>query len=249
MPVSRVSSPRTLRNWMTASALAAAGLTAQAQSVAPAMPKGVVNLTASATQELAQDVLSVTLSVNRDGTQAAEVQAHLKQVLEAALKEARSVSRPEYIETRTGAFSLYPRYDNKGRINGWQGAAQLVIEGKDMGGIAQLAGRLSASMNVTQVGYGLSRATREASEATLLSEAIARWQAKAQGVAKAFGAPGYSVGELSIQSGEPGFEGHPVPMMARSLKADMAMDAPLPVAPGKGSVTVTVSGSAVLHQR
>lgn len=249
MPRTPVAPHRAL---MLATGLAAC-LTAasvQAQGVAPqpvGPARGVVQLSASATQEIAQDTLAVTLGVTRDGSQATDVQTQLKQVLDAALAEARRAARPGQIDVRTGAFSMFPRYDNKGRIVGWQGNAQLLLEGQDMAGIGQLAGKLSASMNVQQVAYGLSRAARESAESALLGQAIGRWQAKAQDVAKAFGAPGYGLGELSIQSGEPGFDQGVQPMLMRSVKAESMADAPLPVAPGKGVVSVSVSGSMVLN--
>lgn len=239
------------RALLLASGLAACmvATSAQAQAVAPqpvGPARGVVQLSAAATQEIAQDTLAVTLGVTREGSQAAEVQTQLKQVLDAALNEARRAARPGQIDVRTGAFSLYPRHDTKGRINGWQGNAQLLLEGQDMAGIGQLAGKLSASMNVQQVAYGLSRVARESAESALMGQAIGRWQAKAHDVAKALGAPGYTVGELSIQSGEPGFDQGVSPMLMRSLKSESTADAPLPVAPGKGVVSVSVSGSMVL---
>ena len=61
---------------------------------------------------------------------------------------------------RTGNFSLYPRYDKNGRISGWQGQAELVLEGKDSERVAQTAGRLNG-MNVSSVGYSISRELAE----------------------------------------------------------------------------------------
>jgi uncharacterized protein YggE len=56
----------------------------------------------------------------------------------------------------------------------------------------------------------------------------------------------FTLGEVSVQSGEPGFENRPMPML-KAMRADAAEAAPLPVAPGKGTVSVTVSGSVVLQ--
>ena len=227
-------------------ALAATHGLTQAQGLASgvAAPRNVVSLSATATQEINQDLLAVSLNVTRDGSQAAEVQSQLKQVLDAALTEARKEAKPGSMEVRTGHFSMYPRYNTQGKINGWQGSAQLVLEGTDMPRIAQVAGKLT-QLNVTGVDYGLSRAAREASESALLTQAVARYRAKAQDVSRAFGMNSYVLGEVSVQSGEPGFDSRPTPMLMKAARAEMA-DAPLPVAPGKGTVSVTVSGSVIL---
>ena len=74
---------------------------------------------------------------------------------------------------RTGYFSVQPRYNSSGRVNGWQGSAQLILEGTDIARITQTSGRLN-QLNVINVGYGLSRALREQHESALTSQAIAR---------------------------------------------------------------------------
>ena len=222
----------------------AASLPSHAQQV-PAERRNAVSFSATATEELTQDLLIVTLQANKDGTQASEVQTALKQLLDAGLTEARKAAKPGALEVRTGSFSIYPRYSSQGKISGWQGQAQLVIEGTDMAGIAQTVGRLN-QLNVVNVNYGLSRALREKHEAAVTAQAIASYRAKAQEMAKAFGFNGYVLGEVSVQSGDPGFEARPV-MMMKAARADMAAaSAPLPVEPGKGQVTVTVSGQVIL---
>jgi predicted secreted protein len=225
----------------TALLMASSGLT-QAQSQPER--RNVVSFSTSATQDITQDLLVVTLQAQKDGSVAAEVQAALKQQLDAALTEARKAAQPEAMEVRTGAFSIHPRYSNQGRIIGWQGQAQMVLQGTDMARIAQTAGRIN-QLNVINVGYGLSRALREKHETDLTGQAIATFRNRAQEMAKAFGFAHYTLGEVSIQSGEPGFEGRAVPMLMKSAMADAA-SAPLPVEPGKGAVTVTVSGQVIL---
>src|SRR5690348_8489356 len=126
-------------------ALATAALISSGASMAQAEPlrSNVVNFQASATQEVTQDLLSVTLQANREGTQAAEVQSALKQALEAALAEAKRAAQPGALDVRTGYFAVNPRYGNNGKVNGWQGTAQLVLEGTDTTRITQTAGKLN----------------------------------------------------------------------------------------------------------
>ena len=69
--------------------LAATALTASAQSQGPAEPRNIVQLSASGTVEAQQDWLTLTLSTSRDGSDAASVQASLRQALEAAMNEVK----------------------------------------------------------------------------------------------------------------------------------------------------------------
>lgn len=205
--------------------------------------ENLVNFSASAQLEVVQDLLSITLAVTREGSDAAAVQAELKQVMDAALAEARRAAQPDAMEVRTGNFSLYPRHGKDGRISGWQGQAELVLEGKDVQRVASTAGRL-AGMNVTSVGYRVSRELAEKHEANVTAQAIERFRARAGELARQFGFGGYTLGEVSVMSGE---QGGPPPPMYRAQKAEMAMaDAPVPVEPGKGLISATVSGSVLL---
>lgn len=224
---------------LAASALALAAGTASAQSLPP--PHDVLTLNASAQVEVPNDTLTVVLSTAKDGADAGAVQAALKQALDAALTEARKSAKPGQVDLRTGQFSLYPRTTPKGGIAGWQGSAELVIEGRDVATIAQLAGRLP-TMTVQRLGWSLSREAREKVEGEVSARAIARFRARAAELSRQFGYGGYTVREVSVAGNEPG-DG-PVPMMMRAAKMGMeAADAPLPVEPGRGIVSATVSGS------
>ncbi len=224
-----------------------AATTAALASVAHAEPaplQGVVSLSASATVEVTKDLLNVVLSTNKEGQDAATVQTQLKQALDAALAEARKAAKPGQIEVQTGNFSLYPRYAPKGGLTGWQGSAELVIEGKDMSGIGALTGRIT-TMSVARVSQGVSRELREKVESDLAAQAIARYRAKAADYAKHFGYSGYVIREVNVSGTEPpGFV--PMPMVRAKAMASVASDEALPVEAGKAQLAVNVSGSVQL---
>ena len=218
--------------------LALAAPLARAADAPPS--QGVVSLASSASLDVTKDVLSVTFNTTREGADAAGVQLQLKQALDAALAEAKKVARPGQLEVQTGNFSLAPRYTNKGAMNGWQGSTELIVEGRDMQAIAQLSGRIT-TLTISRVGYNLSRELREKVEGDVAAQAIARYRAKAADYARQFGYTGYTIREVSVGTSEsPPFR--PVAMMqARALAA--GSDEALPVEPGKGTVTVSVSGT------
>ncbi len=242
------------RHWAAligaAAAAAAAGTagTAAAQSAPPGQPpqpENVVNLNASATRQVPQDWLTLVFSTTREGAEAGAVQSQLKQALDAALAEARRAaagSAPQAMELQTGGFSLQPRYGKEGRMTGWSGRAELVVQGRDTVAIAQLAGRIQ-TLTVSSTGFSLSREAREKVEDEVAAEAVARFRARAAEVAKLFGFASYGLREVSLQSDGPM---QPLPRM-QAMRASAAMlDEALPVEAGKATVTVSVNGSVQL---
>jgi predicted secreted protein len=206
-------------------------------------PQNVLQLSATGTVEVQQDLLSLHLTTSREGPDAAAVQNQLKAALEAALNEARKSALSGQLDVRTGNFSLSPRYSREGRINGWSGTAELVLEGRDFPRITATAGRIQ-TMTMGGVGFGLSREQRAKVEGEAQAIAIERFKTKATELAKGFGFSGYTLREVAVNSND---QGYPRPrMMAMEAKAAQA-DAAVPVEAGKSSVVVTVSGSVQLR--
>ena len=224
------------------SALIACAGASFAQNSPPTELRNIVQLSATGTVEVQQDLLSLSLTTTREGTDANAVQGQLKAALDAALAEARKAVLPGQLDVRTGNFSLHPRYTQGGRISGWNGTAELVLEGRDFGRITQTAARIQ-TMTLGGVSFGLSREQRAKVETEAQTIAIERFKAKAAELAKGFGFTGYSLREVSVNANDQGF---PRPVrMAMEAKAASA-DSALQVEAGKSTVMVTVSGSVQL---
>jgi len=215
----------------------AAALPARAQTPPP---QGVMSLTASASVEVTKDLLAITFSTTREGPDANVVQTQLKQALDAALAEAKKAARPGQVEVQTGTFSLYPRYAPKGGINGWQGTAEIIVDGRDMAAIGQLSGRIT-TMTVARVAHRLSREASQKVEADVVAEAIARYRARAGEYAKQFGYAGYAIREVNVTTTEP--QQGPAPMFRTQASAMSAQGDALSVEPGKALVNASVSGT------
>lgn len=214
-----------------------------AQSLPYSVPQNVVQLAASGSVEVQQDLLSISLNTTKEGPDAGTVQNQLKLALDAALAEAKKTAQPGQLDVRTGNFSLYPRYGKDGKINGWQGTAELVLEGRDFSRISAAAGKIQ-TLTLGNVGFGLSREQRTRVEEEAQTLAIDRFKAKAAEIAKGFGFGGYTLREVSVNANDSGPGPRPR-MMAMELKA-AASDAAVPVEAGKSTVVVTVSGAVQL---
>lgn len=219
----------------------ATGLFAQ-----PVMPnlQNVAQLSASASVEVQQDLLSIAMNTTASGQDANAVQTQLKQALDAALAIARPAVLPGQLDLRTGNFSLYPRYDKNGKINGWQGSTELVLDGRDFTRITSTAGKIQ-SLTMGNVSFALSREQRTKVEAEAQTIAIDRFKAKALEVSKNFGFTGYTLREVSISANDQSFSPRPraVAMMAKSADAESAV----PVEAGKSTVLVNVNGAVQMR--
>ena len=228
---------------MAAGAAVVAVTGALAQPAMPTLVQNVVQLSANGSVEVQQDLLSITLSTTRDGMDAALVQSQLKAAIDAALIEAKKQALPGQLDARTGNFSLYPRYGRDGKPNGWQGSAELILEGRDFVRISTAAGKIQ-TLTVGQVGFGLSREQRAKVEGAAQSLAIEAFKTRAAAIAGSFGFSGYTLREVNVNAQEPGFA--PRPRMVAMESRVAASDAPMPVEAGKTAVVVVVSGSVQL---
>lgn len=232
--------------WPGAPVQAQAGHAGATPLVLNPPPQNVMTLTAQASQEVPRDWLTLVMSTTREATDANAVQQQLKAALDAALTEARRAARPGQLEVRTGTFAVSPRYAARGTLSGWQGTAELVLEGRDTAAIAALAGRLQ-TLTVGRVSFSLSREAREQVENEVAAQAIDRFRASAEAYAKRFGFGGYALREVQVMHGSDG--GMPVPMMRVQSMAASAEAAPVPVEAGRATVTATVSGSVQMTIR
>lgn len=202
-----------------------------------------VSLSASASMQVPQDVLTLSLTTQREGVEAQTVQSQLKSALDAALSLAKREAQSGAIDVHTGRFGLSPRYDRNGKLTGWQGSAELVLRGSDFARLGELAGRLT-TLTVANASFGLTPQQRQSAQSQAQSQAIAQFRKQASAIAESFGFKAYSLIEAQVNSD--GANGPRPQMMTMSARA-VAADAPVPLEAGLSTVSVTVSGTVQLQ--
>ena len=207
-------------------------------------PQNFVQLSANAALDTQQDILTISMTTTREAADANVVQAQLKAALDAALVEARKSVQPGQLDVKTGHFSLYPRYSRDGKINGWQGTTEMILEGRDFAKISSVAGKIQ-TLTVGNVAFSLSRDQRSKVETEAQHLAIDRFRSKAADIAKNFGMASYSLREVTVSAGDQGYT--PRPRMAEMSMKMSSADAAVPVEAGKTTVSVTVNGSVQLR--
>lgn len=223
--------------------LATLASAAGAQALANPEPRNVVQLSASGSVEAQQDYLTVTLSTTREGSDAASVQTWLRQALDGALAELKKAALPNAMDVHSGGFNLQPRYGNDGKINGWMGSAELVLEGGDFARIGMAASK-AHPLTISSMRFGLSRQARAQLESQAQALAIASFRARASDIARGFGFADYSLREVSVGTAEQPIG--PVPRMMAMGAKSMVADAAVPMESGKSLVQVSVSGAVQL---
>lgn len=211
---------------------------AQAQEL-----RNVVQLSASASVQVPQDWLVVTLSVTRDGRQVQEVQQQLQQVLEPALRNAKTMAQGEDLQVSSGDLGVYPRHDsNSGKVVGWQGRAELLLQGRDFARITQAAAKIEG-LTLSNMAFTLSSKGKAQVQEQAQSQAVAAFRERAQQLTQAFGLNSYTLREVRVQT-QGGYAPR-VHMAQASLRmgAPQAEAAPMPVEAGTTEVVVEVSGS------
>lgn len=218
----------------------------EANSVMSNPMTDVIQLSTSASVSASQDFLKMSLSTTKEGLEASQVQEQLKKAVDEALKQLKANAGSNTYSVQTGSFSLNPRYSNQGKINGWQGSAELSIEGKDFGAIAQAAGAVK-SMVINSTIFSLSEEKRLEANAKAQSIAIDRFKAKSQNIAKSFGYIGYNLKNVMISEG--GADNEPIySARSKNIAFAMADSAPVPVQAGSADVVVRVNGSIILKK-
>ncbi len=232
-----------ISHWILGCALVAGAGAVEAQTPVFAPPLNVLQLSASGSVEVRQDLLRMRLQTTRDGTDAAGVEAELKTALDTALVEARKSAESGQLDVQTGNFRMSPRTTREGKIDGWRGSAELLIEGRDFPRIARTAGHIS-TLTVSGVSFDLSREERAKAEVDAQRMAIDEFKQKAAALAAAFGFSAYTLREVSVNANGGDF---PRPRaMAMRAQSALASDAPVPVEAGNATVVVNVSGSVQL---
>jgi len=225
-----------------AAACAGGNVWAQAAARDAQRPANVVQLSAQGTVEVKQDWMTATLSASKDGRDAASVQSQLQKIVESAMTTLRNDAQGRQMELSTGNFSISPRYGNNGKIEGWQGQAEIVLQGRDFVRITQAAAKVQ-DMTLGSMSFGLSREAREKVEGEAQAKAIENFRQRAAAISKSFGFAGYSLREVNVSSSGGGGHPMPRPRMMSMAKASYADAAPVPVEADRAEVTVTVGGS------
>jgi predicted secreted protein len=227
-----------LRPAATLLALGAAALSS-VSAMAEDVHYNQISVRAEVDQEVARDLMNVTLYSEAQNTDPAKLAAEITETLNKALAQARQVNG---VTIRQGNRSSYPVYDDKGqKITGWRERAELRLESADFAALSKLTGEMLGDMKMGGMDFSIAKPTRQTSEDALLKSAVTAFRARAQLLTEALGGTGYKVINLNFNT-----SGYPQPYLrapVMMMKAERSDAAPTPdVEAGTSQVTVTADG-------
>lgn len=218
--------------------LLAAGFTLAARTQeAPTYDR--IDLNASAERDVENDVLTAVVYAEVTSREQSEAADAVNESIGWAVSRVKNARDIEY---QTSQYTTRPVYaENSRRIVSWVARQSMTLRSMDSEALGKLLGELQERVALGNVGYEVSKASRDAAEDELIAEAIARFEARAKLVAKQLDRPGYRLVHLNIINSGP-------PVIRRANLAFATDDfAPPAIEAGTQTVTVSVNGTIELE--
>jgi len=211
-------------------------------SQAEALNYNVVSLSASAQEDLPNDLMKVTLISRHQDNRADQAAHKVNKDMAWAVKQLKGNDSIDY---QTGSYSTHPNYSKNNRVDAWIASQVLTIKSEDFSQVAKLIAKLQEQLQVQQMSFLTKDSSREAVQEKLISKALAAFKRKASIIKDAMGAEKYEVININIdqQRNSPMLGAYRSEM---SMKSRDAVAAPVLEA-GKSTVSIHVRGSIQLQ--
>ena len=219
-------------------------VTVQLDPLSASVQHPQLTLRAQASASLTQDTVTLTLAKDVQGKNAQAVNQLLARAIDWAREQAPA---SDTLRVSTHAFRVMPVFTRDGKMNGWQGHAEFVVESRDIIAASALATRLSEQLVLANVACSLSSQARHAEEARLLTEVAQAFRDRAQLATTAFGFKQYVIQKIDLGGSGAAPVASGMMLRAAPMQADGAQPVDVPMVPDSVSVTVSVSGTVGLR--
>lgn len=204
----------------------------------------MVNLNANEEAQVEQDTLHVNLYYAAQGRDRVSLQDEVNRKM-AAAREVLEESDIEYSIQQYRVYEVQPGRPTRGDVDNaiWRAQQSMTLNGQDMDAILDLVAELQGlELVMGGMNYSLSRAREEEVADSLMANALAKLNSRAEAAAMALGKSGSEIVEISMNSGSNAF------YRTGSMAMEMAArDVATPVAePGMATVNFNVSARVIL---
>ncbi|WP_373975049.1 SIMPL domain-containing protein [Chitinibacter sp. SCUT-21] len=211
-----------------------------------AVQYNVVNLDASVSRQIDNDMAQATLFVELTDTDSSKLAEKINQTITAAQKQLKQY--PSVQSAGTG-YSSYPIYNNKtNQLQSWRSRGELRLNSKDFAALSQLIAQLQKpqsngiALQLADIRYEVSEQSRKVAEDALIEEGIRAFRQRAAIIQRSMGGAAWKTMQMNVQT-----QSHypsPRPMLYKSaVMSAEAAPAPAPVDAGESRLVVNVNGS------
>jgi predicted secreted protein len=199
-----------------------------------------IHLSASASAQLENDTMVVTVYAEEEGSAAAELSSMVNKRIRWGLDLVKV--HPE-IKHQTNAYSSSPIYSNK-KIKGWRVRQSLRLESKDMALMSDVLGKLQTDLALQSMEFAISPASKNLQDEKLIDDALQAFADRAQRVVKKLGRNNYKIVDINITTS--GISGGRPQYQMRAMAMDSLESAPA-ISAGEQTISVTVNGNIELE--
>ena len=214
------------------------------EAMSNTLPPGgtVLNISATESVEVDQDLLVANLRVEKTLSDPKELQQEINMMMKQAIEEAKNI---EGLDLSTNQYYVYEYNTKTEKL--WRGNQGLTIKSKNADDVLELSGRLQdAGFLMNGLNYQLSPEKHEEVRESLLETALEKLITRSQRVGTAIDKPNVDLWEVNVDAAPSPI--YPQPMMQTrmaSMEMDSAMAAPVAQA-GKDQISLTVSAKVIL---
>lgn len=180
-----------------------------------------VSFSVSAETEVANDELVVTLRAIEQGKDFQQLANSVNETMAWALKQAE---RADSVKAQTLNYQTQPQYAKNKQI-GWQVSQTLSLRSTDTDTLSELLGKLQSRLQMQSASFQVTEKTRHSVEDELHTEALQRFQRKAELITRSLGRASYRLVQINLNGNNPG-QPRPMMSMARGMMAAEAVSAP-----------------------
>jgi predicted secreted protein len=206
----------------------------------------LLNISASDSKEVEEDLLVVNLRFETEGKSPQEVQEKINEKMTKALDEVKKHRKIKVSTEQYSVYKYHPRI-KKGEPKKtiWRGSQSLQLKSKHSDIILKTTGVLqSMDLAVNGLNYIVSPELREEVQDSLMEKAVEKLLTKSKRVAKVLGKDDIEVVNININSNN----FYPSPMRASSamMMKDMSAESSPVASPGQSRITTSVSATILI---
>lgn len=200
-----------------------------------------ISLEASASAEVGNDTMIVSMYAMEEGSHAVELSNKVNKKVNWALEKLKPYKN---IKVETTNYSTSPVY-NKSQIIAWRVQQSIQLESGDMTLMSEVLGDLQQQLKLNGVSFDVSREKTQQHTQALIERALVAFTERATRIANQLKKDGYKIVNMNVSTSAGGAQ-----YKYRAMNAMMAEAAPAiapEVAGGEKTLSVRVNGTIELE--